>query len=168
MREMLVLVDDDDRIIGTAPRSVCHGNPNLVHRAVHLLVFNSSGELYLQKRHETKIIQPGKWDSSVGGHLSPNETYEIAARRETHEELGFMPDVLSFLFCMKIRNGIESENIKCFSTTFDGEVNPNKDEISEGRYWTNDQIMKGIGSGVFTPAFIEEFRQLSASPVKVR
>ena len=68
---------------------------------------------------------------------------------------------------MKIRNGVESENIKCFSTIFNGEAHPNKDEISEGRYWTNDQITKGIGEGAFTPAFAAEFQRLSACSVKV-
>ena len=67
--EFFDIVDDEDRVIGQAPRSQCHGDPRLVHRVAHVLVFNSRGELLLQKRSVTKDIQPGKWDTSVGGHL---------------------------------------------------------------------------------------------------
>ena len=162
MREMLVLVDADDRIVGSAPRSACHGQANLIHRAVHVLVYNSHKELYLQKRHESKLIQPGKWDSSVGGHLSPGESYRMAALRETREELGFYPGHLTFLFTAQIRNKVESENIRCYSTIFDGKISPNADEISDGRFWAMRDIKASIPHDVFTPAFVEEIGPLLA------
>jgi len=68
------LLNDDDKVIGQALRSACHGDPGLIHRAVHVLVFNSSGALLLQKRAPGKYIQPGKWDTSVGGHLALGES----------------------------------------------------------------------------------------------
>ena len=162
MREMLVLVDDDDRVIGTAPRSLCHGNPGFIHRAVHVLVFNEDGQLYLQKRHAGKLIQPGKWDSSVGGHIAPGESYEIAARRETGEELGFSPEKLAFLFSMKVRNQTESENIQCFTTIFPGEIHPNDEEIIDGKFWSIEEIESAVGNGGFTPVFAVEFDLLKS------
>jgi len=75
----------------------CHGNPALVHRAVHVLVVNAAGELLLQKRSARKDIQPGKWDTSVGGHLEPGESYFAAALREMREELGLSGLPLTFL-----------------------------------------------------------------------
>lgn len=84
------VVDEHDRPIRTEHRSVVHAN-DLLHRAVHILVFNHAGELLLQKRSAWKDREPGKWDSSAAGHLEPGETYATAAVRETAEELGISP-----------------------------------------------------------------------------
>ena len=78
----------------------------LLHPVIHLHVFNSKGELYLQKRPDWKDIQPGKWDTSVGGHIDLGESVDIALRRETQEELGitdFMPEKLTsyMVLCTK-------------------------------------------------------------------
>ncbi len=90
--EQFDVVDEDDRVIATRPRREVH-DQNLLHRAVHILVFNPAGELLLQKRSAWKDREPGKWDSSAAGHLEPGETYEAAADRETEEELGIRPDL---------------------------------------------------------------------------
>ncbi len=86
--EWFDIVDENDRVICQAPRSVCHGDPSLIHRVAHVLVFNRRGQLLLQKRSRSKDIQPGRWDTSVGGHLDPGEDYLEAAYREMREELG--------------------------------------------------------------------------------
>src|SRR5512137_1106823 len=96
--ELFDIVDDDDRVIGTARRGECHGNPALIHRAVHVLVVNANGDMLLQKRSASKDIQPGKWDTSVGGHLEPGESYHAAAVREMQEELGLTGLPLTFLY----------------------------------------------------------------------
>jgi isopentenyl-diphosphate delta-isomerase type 1 len=155
--EQLEIVDGAGRVIGRALRSECHGNPDLIHRTAHVLVFNAKGELLLQKRSEDKDIQPGKWDTSVGGHLDVGETYEEAARREMAEELGIRDTDLIYLYEYPIRNEIESENMRTYRCTYDGPITPDPKEISEARFWTSEEIERGLGSERFTPNFEEEF-----------
>ena len=85
--EIFPLVDEQGIVVGQAPRSVCHDGSKLLHPVIHLHIFNSKGELYLQKRSATKDVQPNRWDSSVAGHIDLHETPENAALREASEEL---------------------------------------------------------------------------------
>ncbi|HPO91483.1 MAG TPA: NUDIX domain-containing protein [Victivallales bacterium] len=150
--EIFEIVDENDNIIGKATRTECHGNPSLIHRTVHVVVFNSKGEILLQKRSQKKDIQPGKWDTAVGGHLMPGEDYETAAYRELAEELGVnYTGEFNFLFFSKIRNKIESENTKVFSILHDGPFSFNKEEIEEIRFWNNTELKASIGKNIFTP-----------------
>ena len=100
--EMFPVVDEEGNIIAAATRGECHNGSKLLHPVIHLHVFNSKGELYIQKRPDWKDIQPGKWDTSVGGHIDLGESVDIALRRETQAELGitdFMPEKLtSYIF----------------------------------------------------------------------
>lgn len=86
--EILEIVNEEGEVLGLAPRSEIHGNPSLWHRVVHVLVFNRKGELLLQKRSMDKDVAPGRWDTSVGGHVNPGESLVKAAARELMEELG--------------------------------------------------------------------------------
>ena len=88
MEEYFPLVDETGAVIGKATRRECHSGSFLLHPVVHLHVFDNKGRLYLQKRALNKDIQPGKWDTSVGGHMDPGETVEQALFREAGEELG--------------------------------------------------------------------------------
>ena len=156
--EMFEIVDEQDQVIGMAPRSACHGNPALVHRVAHVLVLNSRGELLLQKRSRNKDIQPGRWDTSVGGHLDPGEDYRTAAIREMAEELGLREVPLTFLYKSQIRNEIESENVATFLARHDGPVCFQQEEIEEVRFWSAGEIDQTLGTGVFTPNFEEEWQ----------
>ena len=80
-QEMFPLVNEQGNIIGAATRGECHNGSKLLHPVIHLHVFNSKGELYLQKRPEWKDIQPGKWDTSVGGHVDLGESVETGSAR---------------------------------------------------------------------------------------
>jgi 16S rRNA (adenine1518-N6/adenine1519-N6)-dimethyltransferase len=90
--EQFAVVDEMDRVIGSARRSEVHGN-NLRHRAVHIFIFNPAGELLLQKRSRWKDRDPNLWDSSAAGHVGAGEEYDAAAARELREELGASADL---------------------------------------------------------------------------
>src|SRR5438034_4736987 len=87
MDERFPIVDKNDRILRYASRAEVHGN-NLRHRAVHVLIFDQAGEVYLQQRSRGKDRHPLKWDSSAAGHVAARERYEETAQRELEEELG--------------------------------------------------------------------------------
>lgn len=162
--EWFPIVDEQGNIIDKALRSVCHdGKSRLLHPVVHLHLFNSAGELFLQKRAMTKDIQPGKWDTSVGGHVSQGETIREALTREVTEELGLKNFKPRFLEQYEWESQQERELVNSFSTTTDEAPAINRDEIEEGRYWSLDEIKRVIGKNVFTPNFEHEFRMLFSS-----
>ena len=160
--DALEIVDDADRVIGKASRTRCHGDPSLVHRAAHVLVFNHQDELLLQKRADDKLIQPGRWDSSVGGHLDPGESYRQAAIREMGEELGLVDVPLTLMYHSTIRNKIESENVATFFARHDGPFNFCRREISEISFWRAEEIERELGSGLFTPNLEDEWARYKA------
>lgn len=165
MDEMLTRVTDDDSLVlGPVSRRLCHGDPALVHRSVHVLVLSPEGALLLQKRSLAKDTQPGKWDTSVGGHVGFGQTYEEAARREAEEELGLVLGPLEFLYCSRIRNAVESENIATFLEVSAGPFTPSPEEIDAIRFWNRADIEASLGQGVFTPNFEEEFALFLACP----
>jgi isopentenyldiphosphate isomerase len=158
MSELFDIVNEDDEVIGQAPRSTCHGNPDLIHRAVHVLVVNRAGELLLQKRAGHKLIQPGRWDSSAGGHLGVGESYLAAGQREMREEIGVEGVPLTCLYASKIRNEIESENVMTYLARSEGPFRAEADEIDELRFWAAREIDAALGSGLLTPNFEDEWQ----------
>jgi isopentenyldiphosphate isomerase len=153
--EVFDVVDAHDNVVGSATRSEVHGSPDLIHRVAHVLVFAPDGRLYLQKRTETKDVQPGKWDTSVGGHVDKGEGYEQAARREMAEELGITGAPLTRLYRYLHRNEYESEMVTTFAVVWNGGITPDPKEISEGRFWPRKEISEADQS-VFTPNFLSE------------
>ncbi len=85
--ELFDIVNDRDEVVGRAPRGEAHAR-GLRHRAVHVLVFNAAGQVFLQLRSLRKDTSPGCWDSSCSGHVDAGETYDAAALRELAEEIG--------------------------------------------------------------------------------
>ena len=159
--EWFPVVDEDGNTIGEELRTVCHdGKSKLLHPVVHLHVFNSAGELYLQKRAMTKDIQPGKWDTSVGGHVSPEETVEEGLVREAKEELGLTNFEPRFLGKYIWESPLEKELVNSFSTSSDVSPVINKDEIDAGKFWPLSEINENIGKNIYTPNFEYEFRML--------
>lgn len=162
--ELFDIVDENGTVIGTAPRSRCHGDPSLIHRTAHVFVFHPDGKrILLQLRRKDKDIQPGKWDTSVGGHLDHGEDYETAARRELREELGFTGEaVLKHLFDSRIRNEIESENTRVYSLVSGGPFRFQRSEIDEVRFWSQEEIDRELASGgtAFTPNLCAELKLL--------
>ncbi|NNG00765.1 MAG: NUDIX domain-containing protein [Desulfobacteraceae bacterium] len=158
MVEYLDVVDSDDRVVGVASREEVHGRPHLIHRIARVLVFNSAGDLFLQKRSENKDVQPGKWDTSVGGHVDRGESYDAAAYRETQEELGIHPRKLTFLYKHLYQDGYESEYVQSYAFTWDSEFHLNTDEIQDGRFWQLDDITTAVDPSRFTPQLLDELK----------
>lgn len=159
--EIFEIVDDDNSVVGTARRSECHGNPALIHRTSHVVVFHPDGRVLLQRRSARKDVQPGKWDTAVGGHLDPGEDFETAARREMREELGIDPALpLRELFDSRIRNRIESENTRVFAAVFAGPFDFCREEIDEVRFFSAAELSDPVLQADFTPNLILEIAEL--------
>ena len=162
--EYLPLCDSNGNIIGRELRSVCHnGESMLLHPVVHLHIFNPRGELYLQKRAAHKDIQPGMWDTSVGGHVDPGEEIEEAMLREAREEAG-MEDFSYRLHKKYIwQSEAERELVHSYITTTEQLPVPDPSEVDQGRFWTPEEIKASIGRGIFTPNFEKEWEWLRSS-----
>lgn len=157
--ELFPVVDEDGNIVGTATRGECHGGGKLLHPVVHLHVFDSNGNLFLQKRPEWKDIQPGKWDTSVGGHVDLGEDVSSALKREASEELGITEFVPEFIVSYVFESDRERELVFVHKTVYDGLILPTA-ELDGGRFWSRGEIAANIGSGVFTPNFEQEYRRV--------
>jgi len=158
-QELFPLVNEEGHVIGKATRGECHNGSHLLHPVVHLHVFNSRGEVYLQKRPEWKDIQPGKWDTAVGGHIDYGETPEKALLREVREELGieaFTPERVGMYVFESKR---ERELVYVHKTTYDGPIRPSAEELDGGRFWTIQEIRDSIGQQILTPNFESEFQR---------
>lgn len=158
-KEIFDIVDEQDIPIGQAARYEVHGNPLLIHRVSHVLVFDSSGELFLQKRSLNKDVQPGRWDTSVGGHVDRGESYDNAALREMQEELGIGGVKVEFMYKYLHRNDYESEYVSTYRCVWDGPIEIQKEEIDEGRFWPLEKI-RCSNPSLFTPNFLDELERL--------
>jgi len=164
--EYFPLVNEDGEVSGRASRTECHSGTFLLHPVVHLHVFNSAGELYLQKRAMNKDIQPGKWDTSVGGHVDYGEEVMDALRREVREELGITGFEAVFITRYKFVSDREAELVHSYYLVYDGEIRPDPVEISEGRFWKLSDIEAQLGKGVFTPNFEQEYSLILIKRIK--
>ncbi len=154
--ELLEIVTKEGKAMKTLPRSEIHGDSSLIHRVVHVLVFNDRGELFLQKRSMDKDVAPGKWDTSVGGHVNPGETLQEAVRREMEEELGITACKPKFLYSYIHSNPYETELVYTYSCIYDGDIHFQKDEIDEVRPWSIEGINNNIGKGILSDNFEHE------------
>ena len=158
--EWFPLVNEEGETIGKATRRECHSGSKQLHPVIHLHIFNDAGELYLQKRSMNKDIQPGKWDTAVGGHIDYGETVEEALRREVREELGITEFTPQFMTRYIFESAIEKELVNTFRTVYNGEIQPDTEELDGGRFWSMEEIKTNLGKNVFTPNFEQEFRRL--------
>lgn len=133
-RELLDVVDADDRVIDVMPRGEVH-RLGLRHRSVHILVFNRAAELFIQKRSMSKDSNPGLWDSSAAGHLDSGEDYLHCARRELGEELGVgTAPQLELLFRLAASPTTGMEHCTVFRCRHQGPFTLQAEEIAEGAW----------------------------------
>ena len=158
--EWLPVIEEDGKIIGKAPRSLCHKGDKILHPVVHLHVFNPHGHIYLQKRPMQKLVQPGKWDTAVGGHISFGEDLETALRREAFEEIGLENFSAKPLGSYRWDSDLESELVYYFLSYDFQKIRLHSDEVTEGKFWSPSQIEKQLGHDVFTPNFEFEYQLL--------
>jgi isopentenyldiphosphate isomerase len=145
--ELIEIVDPEGKVLGVAPRSEVHGNPALMHRVVHVLVFNARGELLLQKRSMA--------DTSVGGHVDPGETLEDAAKRELSEELGVETEP-RFLYSYVHSNDYETELVHTYYCVHEGPFEFNREEIDHVRFWPLAEIRTSMEGAVLSDNFKHE------------
>ena len=158
-KELFSLLNEQGEVIGKASRAECHNGSRLLHPVVHLHLFNSRGELYLQRRPLWKDIQPGKWDTAVGGHVDFGEEIADALRREVREELGIEDFTPEFLLRYVFESERERELVHVYKTVYEGEIRPSA-ELDGGRFWTLGEIRDAIGKGVLTPNFEQEIKRI--------
>lgn len=158
--ELFPIVDEEGNIIDAATRGECHSGSKKLHPVVHLHIFNSQGELYLQKRPQWKDIQPGKWDTAVGGHIDLGEHTEQALYREVREELGITEFQPHFVTKYVFESSRERELVYVYFTIYDGPVYPSQ-ELDGGKFWKQKEITDHTGLQVFTPNFENEIKRIN-------
>jgi len=164
--EALILVDEDDREIGTEQKRACHQGSGILHRAFSIFIFNDSNELLLQQRSDSKPLWPMYWSNTCCSHPRAGETMEIAVTRRLQQELGFECP-LTYLYKFKYQAqfgdiGAEREYCWVYVGYYDGPVDPNVSEIAE---WRNidlqslDQELESQADS-FTPWFKLEWAHI--------
>ncbi|MDL2277604.1 NUDIX domain-containing protein [Parabacteroides sp. OttesenSCG-928-G07] len=158
--EWFPLINETGETIGKATRQECHNGSKLLHPVIHLHILNKDNQLYLQKRSLSKDIQPGKWDTAVGGHIDYGETVEQALFREASEELGINGFTPQFIMQYLFESAIEKELVYSFITIYEGTITPDGKELSDGKFWEIEDLQDNIGKQIFTPNFEYEFTQI--------
>ncbi len=142
--EIFDVVNERDEVIGRAPRSEVHRR-KFRHRAVHVLVFNAQGELFLQKRSMTKDTFPGAWDSSASGHLDSGEDYGVCALREVREELGVkLAGTPARLFKVEACEENGQEFVWVYQCQQEGPFVLHPEEIERGGWFAPEEVSRWI------------------------
>lgn len=166
MEEFVVLVNPEDKVLGLMEKQQAHIN-GLLHRAFSVFLFNSNGEMLLQKRASGKYHSPLKWTNAVCSHPRNEETYLVGAKRRVKEELGIdveLSEKFNFIYKADVGNGLwEHELDHVFTGTFEGEFYLNKEEVEEVRYISLENLNKEISENPdnFTEWFkiiLEEYK----------
>jgi isopentenyldiphosphate isomerase len=170
--ESFDVVNERDEVVGNAPRSVVHAQ-GLLHRAVHVLVFNARGEIFLQKRSMKKDRQPGVWDSSSSGHVDSGEDYDACAVRELREEIGLSvrneaeatgaSPPLKRLFKIDACQETDAEFVWVYRCESEGPFTLHPDEIDEGGWFSPAEVTRWMNERPqdFASALVFVWRKLA-------
>ena len=160
--EMLPLMEPSGLVYGRATRDWCHSGSKVLHPVVHLHIVDRFGNIYLQKRAMTKDLLPGYWDTAVGGHVTYGEQAVEALYREAAEELGlyaFNPIPLDTYTYQTER---DSEFVFIYGMVGHPAIAPDEAEVSEGKWWSQEEVDAAFGKNILTPNFEWEFPQIRA------
>ena len=161
--EWFPIVLPSGMVVGRSTREYCHGGSKPLHPVIHIHIIDRFSRIYLQKRSMRKDIQPGKWDTAVGGHVSYGESLIEAVYREASEELCFTEFNPIYLETYEFESSVEREMVNVFAAVGSYELHPDLDEVDEGRWWELADIDANIGKGIFTPNFESEFQMIRKS-----
>jgi 8-oxo-dGTP pyrophosphatase MutT (NUDIX family) len=148
--ELVIIVDKKNNEVGVVPRREMR-SARLRHRATYILVFNIKGELFLQKRTQTKDVFPGYYDVAAGGVVLAGESYEEGAVRELEEELGIRETPLTSLFDFYYEDEYIRLWGRAFSCEYDGELVLQEEEVERGEFTTVDAVFRLAETEPFTP-----------------
>ncbi|KKS98027.1 MAG: NUDIX hydrolase [Candidatus Gottesmanbacteria bacterium GW2011_GWA2_43_14] len=146
MEEIFDIVDSDDKVVGKRKRSEVHGNPNLIHRSIAIIIFSRDRRIFLQQRSLMKDTDPMKWTISVSGHVGQGDTYEKAAERELKEELGInisLTQIAKYL----VRSPQETEMTALYTAVSDGPFSLSVEEIMDGRFFSSEELSREVKAG---------------------
>lgn len=161
--EYFPIVEPNGMVVGRSAREYCHSGAKPLHPVIHLHIIDRYSRIYLQKRSMKKEIQPGKWDTAVGGHVAYGESLTEALYREASEELGLTDFNPLHLETYLFESEIEKEMVNIFAAVGSYKLNPDQDEVDEGRWWPVEEIDANIGKGLFTPNFESEYKMIRSS-----
>ena len=163
--EIVPVVDENGLVIGRASRDYCHSgaetaqNGAILHPVVHLQIVDRYSRFYLQHRSPNKETFPNRWDVAVGGHVAYGEYYQEALFREAGEELGLYDFNPQYLDNYIADQPDDREMVGLYVTVGSFDLNPDNYEVSEGRYWTIEEIEASLGKDIFTPEFENEYKE---------
>lgn len=161
--EWFPIVEPNGIVTGRAVRQYCHSGAKPLHPVIHIHIIDRQGRIYLQKRSLLKDIQPGKWDTAVGGHVAYGETLIETVYREASEELGLTAFNPVYMTSYVFESEIERELVNVFAAVGSYDLHPDLEEVDEGRWWDMDMVEANIGREVFTPNFESEFSTIRKS-----
>lgn len=163
--EFFDIVDNNGKIIGKASRKECHNGSKLLHPVVHIHIVNSKKELLLQKRKMNKDIQPGKWDTSIGGHIVSGEFLNDAIKREANEELKINIKLNKLIKIDEYiyESEIEKEYVYSYAFNYSGKIIFQESEIDEVKFFSIKDLDELIKRKMVTPNFTNEFILLKKS-----
>ncbi len=152
--ELVDLIDNKDRVVGTATLGECLDR-GLLHRAVDIIVRRTDGTVLLQRRSEKDLWQPGLWTLSSTGHVRKGEGYAIAARRELWEELGLRGKLRPFSKCLlpliRSRGMTEREWVSIYTMETDDDLKIDPVEVDSVQAFTISELTKMQSSRLLTP-----------------
>jgi len=156
--EIVDLVDEEDLVIGQAPRTEVRSR-NLLHREVAAIVRNGPGEIFVHRRTDTKDVFPGMYDMFVAGVVTSGETYDQAIRRELEEELGVEEVEPAFLFKSRYRDPDINWWTCCYEVQWAGAVRLQAEEIAWGGFMPEAELIAKLEEWPFVPDGLVVFRR---------